>query len=127
MNYIKKILKAFNDEFVTNNGMLISDSQTSYVLALQFDLLFKKNREIAVERLIDNINDYGHLTTGFLGTPFCVMFYPDNGKHAKAIELLLRKEYPSWLYPVTKGPLLYGSVGMGLSQMEVSISKYELI
>ena len=27
----------------------------------------------------------------------------DNGKHAKAIELLLRKEYPSWLYPVTKG------------------------
>ena len=66
----QKILKAFNDEFVTKNGMLISDSQTSYVLALQFDLLSKKNREIAVERLIDNINDYGHLTTGFLGTPF---------------------------------------------------------
>ena len=71
----QKILKAFNDEFVTKNGMLISDSQTSYVLALQFDLLSKKNREIAVERLIDNINDYGHLTTGFWVHPFCVMFY----------------------------------------------------
>ena len=99
----QKILKAFNDEFVTKNGMLISDSQTSYVLALQFDLLSKKNREIAVDRLIDNINDYGHLTTGFLGTPFLCHVLSDNGKHAKAIELLLKKEYPSWLYPVTKG------------------------
>ena len=99
----QKILGAFNDEFLTKNGMLTSDSQTSYVLALQFDLLSKKNREIAVERLIDNINDYGHLTTGFLGTPFLCHVLSDNGKDAKAIELLLRKEYPSWLYPVTKG------------------------
>ena len=52
---------------------------------------------------IDNINDYGHLTTGFLGTPFLCHVLSDNGKEAKAIELLLRKEYPSWLYPVTKG------------------------
>jgi alpha-L-rhamnosidase len=27
----------------------------------------------------------------------------DNGKNEEAIKLLLRQEYPSWLYPVTKG------------------------
>ena len=98
-----KLVKAFNDEFVTKNGMLISDSQTAYVLALQFKLLSEENRKIATERLVDNINDYGHLTTGFLGTPFLCHVLSDNGKNEEAVKLLLRTKYPSWLYPVTKG------------------------
>jgi alpha-L-rhamnosidase len=98
-----KLVKAFNDEFVSKNGMLVSDSQTAYVLALQFGLLSKENSRIATERLVNNINDYGHLTTGFLGTPFLCHVLSDNGKNEEAIKLLLRTEYPSWLYPVTKG------------------------
>ncbi|MDA8762627.1 glycoside hydrolase family 78 protein [Flavobacteriaceae bacterium] len=98
-----KLVKAFNDEFVTKNGMLISDSQTAYVLALQFGLLSEENSKIATERLVNNINDYGHLTTGFLGTPFLCHVLSNNGKNEEAIKLLLRTEYPSWLYPVTKG------------------------
>ena len=34
---------------------------------------FLKNANIAVERLVNNIEDYGHLTTGFWGTPFLAM------------------------------------------------------
>ena len=83
--------------------MLVSDSQTAYVLALQFNLLSEENSKIAIERLVNNINDYGHLTTGFLGTPFLCHVLSDNGKNKEAIKLLLRSEYPSWLYPVTKG------------------------
>ncbi|MEK9603234.1 MAG: family 78 glycoside hydrolase catalytic domain [Flavobacteriaceae bacterium] len=98
-----KLVKAFNDEFVTKNGMLVSDSQTAYVLALQFELLSEENAKIAVERLVGNIEDYGHLTTGFLGTPFLCHVLSDNGKNEEAIKLLLRSDYPSWLYPVTKG------------------------
>jgi alpha-L-rhamnosidase len=82
---------------------LVSDSQTAYVLALQFELLSEENAKIAVERLVDNIEDYGHLTTGFLGTPFLCHVLSDNGKNEEAIKLMLRTEYPSWLYPVTKG------------------------
>ena len=81
----------------------MSDTQTAYVLALQFNLLSDEHTEIAVNRLVDNIKNYGHLTTGFLGTPFLCHVLSDNGKHAEAIELLLRTKYPSWLYPVTKG------------------------
>ena len=98
-----KLVKAFNDEFVSKNGMLVSDSQTAYVLALQFGLLSKENSRIATERLVNNINDYGHLTTGFLGKPLLCHVLSDNGKNEEAIKLLLRTEYPSWLYPVTKG------------------------
>ena len=99
----QKIYNAFNNEFVTKNGMLISDTQTAYVLALQFNLLSKEHAKVAVERLVDNINDYGHLTTGFLGTPFLCHVLSANGKEEEAIKLLLRTQYPSWLYPVTKG------------------------
>ena len=60
--------------------MLVSDSQTAYVLALQFKLLSDKNMKIALNRLVENINDYGHLTTGFLGTPFLCHVLSDNGK-----------------------------------------------
>ena len=59
--------------------------------------------KIAVNRLVDNINDYGHLTTGFLGTPFLCHVLSDNGKIEEAVKLLLSTKYPSWLYPVTKG------------------------
>ena len=95
----QKIYNAFNNEFVTKNGMLISDTQTAYVLALQFNLLSKEHAKVAVERLVDNINDYGHLTTGFLGTPFLCHVLSANGKEEEAIKLLLRTQYPSWLYP----------------------------
>jgi alpha-L-rhamnosidase len=99
----QKIRDAFNAEFVSNNGMLMSDTQTAYVLALQFNLLSDEHTTIAVNRLVNNIKNYGHLTTGFLGTPFLCHVLSDNGKHAEAIELLLRTKYPSWLYPITKG------------------------
>ena len=102
-NLYAKLVKAFNDEFVTQNGMLVSDSQTAYVLALQFNLLSEQQVKAATERLVDNIKDYGHLTTGFLGTPFLCHVLSANGKEAEAIKLLLRTEYPSWLYPVTRG------------------------
>jgi alpha-L-rhamnosidase len=44
-----------------------------------------------------------HLTTGFVGTPFLCRALSDNGYADLAFMLLMRKEYPSWLYPVTKG------------------------
>jgi len=95
--------KAFHDEYVTSNGMIIGDTQTAYVLSLKFDLLSEKNRKIAFERLVENVERYGHLTTGFLGTPYLCEILSSNGRPDLAIKLLLRKTYPSWLYPVTKG------------------------
>jgi alpha-L-rhamnosidase len=100
---LAKIKKAFMDEYVTSNGRLISNTQTAYVLALQFDMLPENLRAKAANFLTDNISRYGHLTTGFLGTPYLNHVLTKTGNDTLAYKLLHRKEYPSWLYPVTKG------------------------
>lgn len=99
-----KIKAAFLNEYVTPNGSLMSDSQTAYVLALQFDMLPEKLRPQAVDRLVDNIVRYrNHLTTGFLGTPYLCHVLSRFGRTDVAYRLLLQDTYPSWLYPVKMG------------------------
>lgn len=43
------------------------------------------------------------LQTGFVGTPYLLHVLSNYGYAKLAYSLLLREEYPSWLYPVTKG------------------------
>lgn len=98
-----KIKEAFRQEYLTANGRILSNTQTSYLLALQFGLLPKDMEREAVQYLVSRINERGHLTTGFLGTPHLNPVLSRYGYTGQAYELLLRKKYPSWLYPVTMG------------------------
>lgn len=102
-NLLNKIKKAFKEEYMTPNGRLVSGTQTAYVLALNFDMLPEEIRSAAAKRLADNVNDYGHLTTGFLGTPYLCHVLTRFGYDDIAYKLLLREDYPSWLYPVKAG------------------------
>ena len=96
----KRAVDAFRNEYVTPNGMLVSDTQTAYTLALMFDLLPEAQRAGAAKRLVDNVNRYGHITTGFLGTPYICEVLTRFGYEDVAYELLLNKKIPSWLYPM---------------------------
>ena len=98
-----KIRAAFLKEYVTPNGRLSSNTQTAYALALEFDLLPRELRAKAAARLAADVRRFGHLTTGFLGTPVLCQALSDYGYLDEAYMLLNRKEYPSWLYPVTQG------------------------
>jgi alpha-L-rhamnosidase len=49
------------------------------------------------------MDDGWHIGTGFLGTPFVTDALVNAGEVASAYELLLQRENPSWLYPVTMG------------------------
>ncbi len=101
---LKRIKDAFNKEYVTGSGRLVSGTQTAYVLALNFDMLPEDKRSQAAERLVENIKRYNnHLTTGFLGTPYLCHVLTRFGYDDVAYTLLLQKTYPSWLYPVTMG------------------------
>jgi alpha-L-rhamnosidase len=101
---LAKIKKAFMDEYVTPNGLISSDTQTAYVLALQFDMLPENLRQQAADRLVVNVGRYGnHLTTGFLGTPYLCHVLSRFGHSDVAYKLLLQDTYPSWLYPVKMG------------------------
>lgn len=98
-----KIKAAFNKEFLTQNGRLTSNTQTAYVLALAFGILPDEHKEVSAKRLVDDVNHFGHLTTGFLGTPLLCQALTESGYPEIAYKLLFNKHYPSWLYPVTKG------------------------
>ena len=49
------------------------------------------------------MSECGHLKTGFLGTPYLLHALSDNGYVSLAYDLLLRHEFPGWLYSVDNG------------------------
>lgn len=99
-----KIRDVFNNEYVTKAGRVGTNSQTSYVLALKFNLLPDNLRSKAADFLVQDIRSRdNHLSTGFLGTPYLCHVLSDNGYAETAYDLLLQESYPSWLYPVKMG------------------------
>ncbi|MGM0530682.1 MAG: family 78 glycoside hydrolase catalytic domain [Bacteroidota bacterium] len=97
------IREAFQKEFMTPNTRITSNTQTAYLLGLAFDLLPGEKEAKGAERLLQRINNFGHHTTGFLGTPLLCPTLSEYDQTETAYKLLNRKEYPSWLYPVTMG------------------------
>ncbi len=100
---LPKIKEAFRKEFVTSAGRLSSNTQTAYVLALEFGLMPEDLHGKAAERLAADVEDFRHLTSGLLGTPLLCHALSDNGYPEIACKLLLQDKYPSWLYPLTMG------------------------
>ena len=92
--------KAFRREYM-ENGRVKNATQTACVLALYFDIT--DDRAATVGQLNELIERAGHLETGFVGTPYLLHALSDNGYAETAYDLLLRREYPSWLYPISKG------------------------
>jgi alpha-L-rhamnosidase len=100
----KKIKDVFINEYVTNAGRVGTNSQTSYVLPLMFNLLPDNLREKSARFLVDDIRSRrNHLSTGFLGTVYLCHVLSSNGYTDVAYDLLLQETYPSWLYPVKMG------------------------
>jgi alpha-L-rhamnosidase len=100
----ERIVSGFRERFYTQDGELTAQTQTAHILALRFDLVADENRGKTVAgllRLLDKEN--GHLVTGFMGTPFFTGALSDNGKLAEAYALLLKEDFPSWLYQVKAG------------------------
>ncbi|MGE6588355.1 family 78 glycoside hydrolase catalytic domain [Bacillus mycoides] len=98
------IVQAFQNEFVTPNGRLISDTQTAHVLVLLFELVNDNVKEKIFNRLIELLKENkNHLTTGFIGTPYLNLILSKFKRHDLACKLLFHEDYPSWLYQVKKG------------------------
>lgn len=77
-------------------------TQTECVLALHFGLT--PDPKATAAQLAQMVIDAGHaLQTGFVGTPYLLYTLSRNGYQDLAYDLLLRQEYPGWLYSVSKG------------------------
>lgn len=101
---LNRIIEQFNHEFVSPSGRLVSPTQTAHVIALMFDMVEGKAKERTANELNELIlqNDY-HLNTGFVGTPYICFALSKGGYHETAVKLLMKEDYPSWLYQIKKG------------------------
>lgn len=92
----EKIVETFRETYTEYT------TQTECVLAAYFGLA--KDTQKAADQLAQKVIEAGcKLQTGFVGTPYLLHVLSDHGYTKLAYDLLLRTEYPSWLYPVTKG------------------------
>ena len=99
-----RIVRAFQDEFLTPMGRLAVRTQTAHILALEFGLVPVELRPRVVADLAALLEENdGHLTTGFLGTPAFCDVLSEGGRLDLAYALLLKEDYPSWLYQVSRG------------------------
>lgn len=99
-----KILDEFRKNYVFSDGSLSVRTQTAIVLALQFGLVQEEYRQGLADELAEWLKRTGYgLITGFVGTPYICHVLTKYGHPEAAYGLLMKKEYPSWLYQVTKG------------------------
>ena len=92
----ERIVRAFRQAYP------VYQTQTECTLAVYFALA--EDTQKTADQLAQMIRSCGtKLQTGFVGTPYLLHALSAHGYTELAYDLLLRREYPSWLYPVTKG------------------------
>lgn len=100
----ERIRSDFLQEYYTPTGRLAVSTQTGYVMALYLGLYPDGARERVAGDLRRKIaEDGGLLQTGFVGTPWLLPALTEGGSNDVAYRLLLRREYPGWLYAVDRG------------------------
>jgi alpha-L-rhamnosidase len=97
------VCDAFNKAYVQEDGTIRAGTQTTYVLALMFNLLPENMRAAAIKHLTDDVQERGHLSTGFVGVGFLNIALSSIGRSDLAYQLLLTDTYPSWLFSVKHG------------------------
>lgn len=96
MDLYDRIVAAFRQAYP------VYETQTECILAAHFSLA--PDPQAAADQLAEMVRSAGvQIKTGFVGTPYILHVLSKYGHADLAYSLLLRKEYPSWLYPVTKG------------------------
>ncbi|KAF5507736.1 putative beta-glucosidase O [Colletotrichum aenigma] len=94
----------FHLEYVTQNGRIVSDTQAAYALAICLDILNPQQRITAGARLVELVRKNNFkIATDFAGTSYLCEALFSTGHTQVAYSMLLEKECPSWLYPITMG------------------------
>ncbi|MBD5780036.1 family 78 glycoside hydrolase catalytic domain [Pelagicoccus sp. NFK12] len=101
---LPEIKAAFQREYIAEDGKVVSDEQTAYLLALGFDLVQDEKREAMIEHLVSALRaKEDHLSTGFIGTPLIAPVLSKCGRSDLAYRVVLQETYPGWLYSVKNG------------------------
>ncbi|SFR67033.1 alpha-L-rhamnosidase [Maribacter stanieri] len=103
-NLFENIKKAFAKKYILENGQTTEDTQTTYALALYFDLYPDGLAKKGAARLAEKIEKNGYkFTTGFLGTKHVMLALSKYGYNDISYKIFQQTEYPSWGYSVENG------------------------
>lgn len=100
----RAVKEAFIAEFVTATGRVAYNDQTSYALAILYDLVPRELLPKAVEHFkVAIARSGGRIGTGFIGTPALLPALTKAGEIELAEALFLQEEAPGWLYQIKNG------------------------
>lgn len=101
-----RLKAAFQGAYVARSGLVVGDSQTALSLALCFSLHSSPDQARNAADRLARLVKYSkfRVSTGFAGTPLVLHALSQNREYVQlAYRMLLEKECPSWLYPVSMG------------------------
>lgn len=101
-----RLKAAFQGAYVARSGLVVGDSQTALSLALCFSLHSSPDQARNAADRLARLVRYSkfRVSTGFAGTPLVLHALSQNKEYVQlAYGMLLEKECPSWLYPVSMG------------------------
>jgi alpha-L-rhamnosidase len=98
------IIDAFNKKFVSKDEQVEGNTQTGYLLYLNYMLPENADPSAARDHLLADIAaKKDHLSTGFVGVGLLLPTLTEIGATDVAYRLLLQDTFPSWLFPVKNG------------------------
>lgn len=96
------IYQAILKEYFSESGRLCIDTQTGYIVSLNFGIYREKQK--IVEGLRSRLyKDCYRLKGGFVGSPIMCRVLAENGLEEEAFYFLLQEGYPGWLHCVGLG------------------------
>lgn len=98
------IRQAFLKAYVKEDGTVHNHTQSSYAIALAFNIVPDNQRESAAKNMVQRIKDYGnHISTGFHTTIMLMNELTRNGYDDVAYMLINNRTMPSWGYTIDHG------------------------
>ncbi|GKZ74531.1 hypothetical protein AnigIFM50267_000768 [Aspergillus niger] len=100
-----RLKASFQAKYITATGLLVGDTQTALSLAIVYDLhSTPEAAQAAASRLVHLVRlAKFRVATGFAGTPIITHALTKSGYPQIAYRMLLEKNRPSWMYPITMG------------------------
>ena len=98
------IRSAYQSSFVAADGTVTGGSQTAYAISIGMGLVPTALVDEAGAKLAARVAAKGgHLSTGFLGTPYLLPALTQSGQKDVAYSLMMSNTAPSWGYEVAMG------------------------
>ncbi|KAL4888462.1 alfa-L-rhamnosidase [Aspergillus ambiguus] len=95
----------FQNKYITSSGLVVGDTQTALALVIVFKLYSTQEQLTAMSSRLAYLVKLAkfRVSTGFAGTPIITHALSSTGNHQLAYRMLLEKNRPSWMYPITMG------------------------